>query len=75
MGACHHCERVGTCLFHGSDVIWIAMETARGGDVVYSVIYAVLFSKYVAIHGVMPHVYFQNKCSFGELPRVVPLVG
>ncbi len=51
------------------------METAGGGGVVYSVMYAVLFSKYVVMHGVMPHVYFLSMHTFGELPRVVPLVG
>ena len=30
VGACHHCERVGTCLFHGSGFIWITMETTSG---------------------------------------------
>ena len=39
----------------------------------YSVMYAVLFSKYVVMHGVMPHV-FLSMCSLAELPRVVPLL-
>ena len=49
------------------------MDSAK--VVVYLVMYAVLFSKYVLMHSVMPHVYFRSMRSFGELPRVVSLVG
>ena len=31
----------------------------------YSVMYAVLFSKYVVMHGVMPHVFFLSMRSWG----------